>query len=392
MLFVCLAQFTNSYFFPIGEEQIGSYLVVIGMVACPTFVIVSGLVAGFLAVTRASSFPDLRRKLIDRGLFLLLVGHFLLALAGFVAGSGFVHSDHVEYITDAIAFAILFGPWLVETLRGRSRMGLATAGFFLDWLAVLFWTPSGGFATLVKLYVVGVLSPEGWGATSGGFPVLPWFAVYLVATVIGERVGAYYAGNAQKAAHLYLTRMGILVAGCALGVKAGLVILNGSAPLLAEAHPAVIDVLSPYQRFPPGPVYLSFFGGIGMLLVAAVLEAGRRRVFPIFFKPLRQIGLASFFVYIVQFYVYAVLMRALRIPYTPFWPLIFLSSIAVLATVASVWNRKEGNQFLTVGLGLLLERIAGQKRKILDKPIAIEARALGSRRRTRSISVPRHET
>src|SRR5437899_12729419 len=82
MLFVCLAHFTNSYFFPIGQENIGRNLVAIGMVASPTFVTVSGLVAGFLAVTRRNSFADLRRKLIDRGLFLLVVGHLLLPFAG----------------------------------------------------------------------------------------------------------------------------------------------------------------------------------------------------------------------------------------------------------------------------------------------------------------------
>jgi uncharacterized membrane protein len=92
MLFVCLAHFTNVYFFLNGKEDIGIYLVLIGMVASPTFVTVSGLVAGFLAVTRQSSFTRLRLKLIDRGFFLLLVGHLVLSLSGVATGTGFFHA------------------------------------------------------------------------------------------------------------------------------------------------------------------------------------------------------------------------------------------------------------------------------------------------------------
>ena len=49
MLFVCLAHFANAYQFVSGADASGMYLVLIGMVASPTFVIVSGFVAGFLS-------------------------------------------------------------------------------------------------------------------------------------------------------------------------------------------------------------------------------------------------------------------------------------------------------------------------------------------------------
>jgi uncharacterized membrane protein len=372
MLFVCLAHFTNSYFFLNGREDIGGNLVVIGMIASPTFVAVSGLVAGFLAVTRGSSFAHLRRKLIDRGLFLLLFGHLVLALSGLVTGKSFVHAYRVEYITDAIGFAILIGPWLVTRLSGRSRLLLAATVFALDWWAILFWGPSEGIPALAKQYLVGIVNPGQWELTSGGFPAIPWTAVYLVGTVIGERVGSYYVGKRQTTAHLLLAKLGFLSVVCTLGVKISLVLLRRSAPLFVQAHPTLMHFLSFYQKFPPGPVYLCFFGGAGMLLVAGILEAGRRGMQPFLLNQLRQIGLASFFVYIVQFYVYGVVERSLRIPYTPFWPLIFLSSIVLLAMVASVWNSREGNRFLTVGIGPLLERIALRRRTILEKPITLE--------------------
>jgi uncharacterized membrane protein len=371
MLFVCLAHFTNAYFFLNGRGEIGVNLVVIGMIASPTFVTVSGLVAGFLSVTRRSSFVNLRRKLIDRGVFLLIAGHLVLALSGLVTGRGLPRSYRIEYITDAIGFAILIGPWLIAKLPPRSRLVLAAAVFMLDWAAILFWEPSAGFATIVKQYLVGAVVGGQWEVTAGGFAFIPWLAVYLVGTAIGERVGSYYGAHRQVAAHLFLARVGLLCIGGTLLVKVGLLSLKRWAPLFAQAHLSAFHVLSFYQKFPPGPVYICFFGGAGMLLVGGILEAARRRIQPLLINQLRQIGLASFFVYIVQFYIYSVLLAGLRLPYSAFWPLILLLSIVLLALVANVWNSFEGNRFLTVGIGPLLERIANRRRTVFEPPVAL---------------------
>ena len=66
MLFVCLAHFDNAYQ-ALSASTAGSYLVILGMVASPTFVTVSGLVAGFLAVAAvtASAIPASRATKID---------------------------------------------------------------------------------------------------------------------------------------------------------------------------------------------------------------------------------------------------------------------------------------------------------------------------------------
>lgn len=369
MLFVCLAHFTNSYFFQNGQEWIGDKLVAIGMLASPTFVIVSGLVAGFLAVTRSSTFPDFRRKLVDRGLFLLLAGHLILA----VSGAGFVHSYEVEYITDAIGFAILFGPWLVTTLAGRSRLMLAATIFAFDWCAILFWVPSNVIPALAKQYLVGAVGRGGWEDTAGGFALIPWFAVYVVGTVIGERVGSYYAERRPRAAHQFLATVGIASVTCALSVRIASAFLTRSGPLFAQAHPNLLRFLSVYQKFPPGPIYLCFFGGAGMLMVAAVLEAEHSGIAPWLVNQLRQLGQASFFVYVIQFYVYGIVLHALRLPYTPFWPLIFLFTVALLVLVAIPWNWKEGNRFLTVGIGALFDRADRRRRARHDRPIVADA-------------------
>lgn len=95
-----------------------------------------------MAAARRRSFSHFRRKLVDRGVFLLLVGHAVLAVIGALSGAGFAYAYSIEYITDAIAVAIIVGPWLVVTLRQKWRLLLAAGIFGLDLCAIMFWQPS----------------------------------------------------------------------------------------------------------------------------------------------------------------------------------------------------------------------------------------------------------
>jgi hypothetical protein len=355
MIFVCLAHFTNNYHFVSGQDASGSNLVAIGMIASPTFVTVSGLVAGFLSVTRSGSFRNLQVKLFDRGLFLLLVGHAVLALSGFATGRGFASAYRIGYITDAIGFAVVLGPWLIGALKPRSRLALAAVVFALDWCAVLLWSPGPGLPAMAKHYLVGTVNPKDWATPMGAFALIPWFCVYIAGTVIGERVGKHYFAKTERQGHLLLVKIGLGSVGVGLAVKACLVILSRVSSGFAETHPILLNVLSFYQKFPPGPMYFLFFGGAGMLLVAAVLESGRLRLQPFLLNQLRQIGLASLFVYVLQFYLYVVALKSLHLPYTPYWPLLFLFSLVLLAFAANAWNSIEGNRFLTVGIGPLVD-------------------------------------
>lgn len=364
MLFVCLAHFANSYQFVSGADGVGGYLVIVGMLASPTFVTVSGLVAGFLSVTRSASFIKLQRKLLDRGLFLLIVGHTILAASGMATGRGFSDAFKIGYITDAIGFAVVLGPWLVSALRRRSRLVLAAVVYLLSWAAVLFWTPTG-FAAIAKQYLIGIPNVADW--TRGDFPLIPWFAVYLTGTVIGETLGQYYSARVEKSGHVFLAKVGAASLGFGLLAKGAFFLLHRSQPNFPQLHPALTDMLSSYQKFPPGPVYLTFFGGAGMLLVAAILEVGRRGAYPRSLNQLRQIGLASLFIYVAQFYLYSVILRDLRIPYGPFWPLLFIASLIILAKAAALWNSVEGNRFLTIGVGPLLEWNA-RRRTVASAP------------------------
>jgi uncharacterized membrane protein len=358
MLFVCLAHFARYFTLVSGPSEVGVYLTLVGMVASPTFVTVSGMVAGFMFVARRNSFPHFRRKLVDRGVFLLLVGHAVLAVTGVLAGTSFSYAYSIEYITDAIAVAVIIGPWLVGALPQKSRILLAAGIFAIDWLAILFWHPSGEATTLAKHYFVGLLNPEDAGVLFPTFPVIPWFAVYLIGTAIGERVGAYYAQEKRRDGHFLLAKIGLASFVFSATVKFAFILIKLSIPNFALAHPSFVPILSSYQKYPPGLTYIFFYAGAGLLLVAGVLEAARRKMQRFLLNQLRQIGQASFFSYVLQFQLYHVLLPKLHLPYTRAWPLLFVFSLALLAIGAAAWNSVEGNRFLTVGIGPLLERRA----------------------------------
>ncbi len=371
MLFVCLAHFANAYHFVSGADATGGYLVMIGMIASPTFVTVSGLVAGFLAITRSRAFGELRLKLIDRGFFLLIIGHVVLAVSGIFTGPGFGHACKIGYITDVVGFAVVLGPSLIASLKPSVRLLLAAAVFTCCWLAVFIWHPTGGLAAVAKQYLIGV--PNLSDSTRGDFPLLPWFAVYLVGTVIGQQLGRYYSQRNERGAHLMLAKLGVSSLALGVAAKLGLHALRTSLPALDQTHHLLLFSISSYQKFPPGPVYLVFFGGAGMLLVSAILEAGRRGTQRFLLNQLRQIGSASLFVYVLQFYLYGVVLRALRLPYSLWWPLLFLFTIIILAKAAALWNARDGNRFLTVGLGAVLKWNERRKRPTLTKQIGLDA-------------------
>jgi uncharacterized membrane protein len=235
---------------------------------------------------------------------------------------------------------------------------------------VFLWQPTGVGAT-AKQYLIGI--PNLADATRGDFPLLPWFGVYLLGTVLGQMLGGYYAQKRETAGHVVLARIGAVSFGAGLFAKVGLHVFRSAAPAFEQAHPLLVFSVSTYQKFPPGPVYVAFFGGAGMLMVAGILEAGRRGMMPFLLNRLRQIGLASLFIYVLQYYVYTVVLRALRLPYSPFWPLLFLFTIFLLERAAALWNSAEGNRYLTVGLAALLRWIKRRNELALTKQIGLDA-------------------
>jgi uncharacterized membrane protein len=349
MLFVCLSHFTGAYLLRTAPTEFADYLSAVSMVASPTFVIVSGMVVGFLAATNPNGFAELRVKLVDRGIFLLLFGHLFLTLTGAPAAARFAHAYRTSFITDAIGVSIIFGPSLVTTLLPKLRIAFAAMIFLADWQLIAFWHPVG-VALVAKTYLIGLTGDAGQISAIAVFPVIPWLAVYMAASVLGGSIGNLYLHDERKAAHEMIARIGassVIIAGL---FYAGVMTFLDSDRSFPHSSSAFLTLVSIYGKFPPGVVYLGFFGGAGLLLLAVVFEIDRKGKMPVVMQTLRAMGRASLMIFTVQYAVYRTLLPSLHLPYTPLWPLLFGLSIILLAWLATIWGNHDGNRFLTVGI------------------------------------------
>src|SRR5689334_2411957 len=97
-------------------------LLLVGMFASPTFVLVSGTLLGYLLATQGAEGIPRRVRLIDRGLFLLTVAHILIAYAYYLRDHDLVGSATRVYMTDAIGVSLIIGTAIVPRTSVRSRL------------------------------------------------------------------------------------------------------------------------------------------------------------------------------------------------------------------------------------------------------------------------------
>ena len=99
MLFVCLSHFDYVYLRGTPSHELQFTIVQrMAMLASPTFIIISGLLLGFLYRTRPEGMPALKAKFIDPGLFLFTFSPLwpllFVASAGVVIAVGLLWERH----------------------------------------------------------------------------------------------------------------------------------------------------------------------------------------------------------------------------------------------------------------------------------------------------------
>ncbi len=336
MLFVLLSHFAFNYFSK--DDAALSMMTLVGMIASPTFVIINGMLLGVFYRTRTRDFERFRTIVTDRGLFLLTVGHFLVLLSHATYAVRFVS------ITDAVGVCMLISPWLVTTLSPRARLLLSLAVYALTLIVVLYWNPTTHYPLVLKETFFGRTGP---GIYVYAFPILPWFALDLAATVLGERLGACSVDGNTSAMHRLLRRtavMGVGIAGV-LNVAYHAAQHYGYATALAT-H----EVGSPFAKTPPSLVYFLFYGSLGLMLISACLRLASDDRMAGIYRGLATIGQTSFAVFVIQFFIYFTVLHALR-PHLPFawaWPVYFVLSMVAIFVPALGWRRAGYNKFLTV--------------------------------------------
>jgi hypothetical protein len=290
MLFVLLSHFAFNYFSK--DDAALSLMTLVGMIASPTFVIINGMLLGVFYRTRTRDFERFRTIVTDRGLFLLTVGHFLVLLSHATYAVRFVS------ITDAVGVCMLISPWLVTTLTPRARLLLSLAAYALTLIVVLYWNPTQHYPLVLKETFFGRIGP---GVYVYAFPILPWFALDLAATVLGERLGACSAQGNPRAMHRLLHQTAVMSAGIAvvLNLTYHAVRQHGYATALAT-H----EVGSPFAKTPPSLVYFLFYGSLGLVLISVCLRLASNDRMAGVYRGLVTIGQTSFAVFVIQFFVY----------------------------------------------------------------------------------------
>ena len=354
MLLVCLSHFTAVYFRSEYEATGHLLPVQIAMIASPTFIALSGMMMGLMSVVYSRGFDRLRIKLADRALFLLTVGHALVIIARLWFEHDPRNALRMTVITDAVAVCVLAGVWLVPRTRSVTRVTLGLAVFAAAWLLIFFWQPTGSWATGIKEALVGGQPTRVlWYSV----PIMQWLGVYLVCTALGEYIGGLYLlGDRKKVERTFM-----VVAAAAISLAIALRI--SSWPFRPsgsdEAHPWSWEpFFTPWSKLSPGPVYVLFFGGLGMALVSVVVMASHRRFGRIVLDRVTQIGRSSLAVFVLQNYVYYTLLGALALKQSKAWPEIFAVSLIPIFLFAAVWDKHQLNSVLTVGLAHFLRRQA----------------------------------
>lgn len=343
LFFSLLSHFGWAYFNT--PETLGweKRLVGIGMVATPTFVVVSGVLLGYLYRSSGDDFARLRLRLIERGLFLMIVAHILITAA-------FIPRQHVVVMslsTDAIGAAMIIGPLVIPHLSGRVRVVIGIATYALSWLLTLTWAPSGWGSDFIEEVTVGSLAPRIFH--SGTFPILPWLGVYLICSAYGERFAALHRARQLQRVAYELAAAGIVLVGSAVALRLlELTVLNG--PSTRALGELLHQVFRTGQKYPPGPGYLIFFGGIGLFALAGcvVWELQRWGRAPL--RLAATVGEASLAIFVCHHYAMWFVIYYLSSGSLVFAPFFFVAFIASMTLLAVMWRRAGANRLIGLGL------------------------------------------
>jgi hypothetical protein len=345
MVLVCLSHFADGYLFPSGATGVGRIIKEICVSATPTFVLLSGMMVGYLHAHHPAGFSAVRSKLADRGLFLLSICHVLIALFTSALFGGLAASCKIFFVTDMLGVALIAVPPLVERWSSRRRALTGALVFGASSLASTVWHPHPGAVNALTEILFGQGADDGTRVLLYTFPLVPWLAVYLAATALG----GYVARMLGEGRHLALARRFATAGLVGLALAADILLLR----LLFDGDPpyAIHQLTSPMVKTPPSPAFICFNLGIGMLVLSAALAASVHRRWVTVVRALSLIGQASLFVFVIEYFIYDFALFEVHPRYTSVWPLLFAFSLGMIWVLAALWAKRGYNRFLTVGYG-----------------------------------------
>jgi uncharacterized membrane protein len=345
MLLVFFSHFLEAYFQ--SFRQIHPHpLQLATRIATPAFVLISGVTLAVLFARGRDRFEATRDRLLDRGLFLVLVGHPLFAIAHRFIESSWADAFRVVFITDTIGLAVIVGALLITRVGARARLLLGAALLLTGWTLPLTWEPPiPGVMWAVKDFLVGDVRDQ-W--LTYNFPPVPWLGLYLVASAAGVPFARAFARGTERALPLRLTLLGGASAALALALH----FVTGAlaAPGARAGHVGALTRLGTLtQKLPPSPAYMLFYGGLALVVFAALLLVHRTRPGRAFAAWVSLFGKSSLAAFLFQFYVYYIAVSLLPRPPEPLMPVYFVATVFLLRALVKAWEAGKWNRLITVG-------------------------------------------
>ena len=334
MVLVCLSHFALKYIAPAGGDAPGTWLPFVGHIASPMFFIISGSMVGYLFATRPDAFDRVRATLARRAMFFLTAGHLLILGAHARSLNDLAGSARMLFVTDTIALALLISPRLLR-IPPRLRFAGAVAVYAGSCALVYLWDPHSLAWRIVKDTFIGI---DGDGFWEYNVPVLPWLAVHAAGTVLGARLAEPLSptGRMRIETLLALVGCGIAATGAIVRLFCLFLVDHAMAPGGRAAFVAR-QLASPWQRVPPSPVHLLLFSGLALLGISLVFAVERLGVFAPLLGWLSVLGKTSAFVFILQFYVFYVIVPALVPLSLAMAPLVFFAAMLAIGEAAQIW-------------------------------------------------------
>ena len=343
MILSCLAHF--AWWLQPASDATRSVLTDIAMIATPMFLLLSGTMTGLLLARGDGGRLPVRYVLLNRGLFLMIFGHALVALAE--ARSLLAASIVDDIGVSLILIATFYTALKSEEVRVRVAYG-ALVVYGVLWIAALVWRPDVGAALRVKQALIG---PNLQGAMMHTYtaPSLQYVTFYLMGLPMGDVIRRKMnAPDFERRLALLALRAGATLIGAVMLVRLLRVLIFGSGSV-----PLIDWTLTIAAKIPPSPAYLAFHVGLALLIVSALFELARRRSMHglALISWFAVIGRASLFCFVLQYFVLWTLPDLLHLtPSLAAAPLLFAGAIAILWVAAYGWTRIRGNRWMTVGL------------------------------------------
>jgi uncharacterized membrane protein len=343
MLFVCLSHFAVNFFKQPNHEATRTAAWYFGMVASPTFMLISGMMAGLLYETRREQFNRIARVLAGRGVFMLTIGHVIIFLTIIPHTPSLRVALSRGFITDAIAVAIIIGPWVVQRVGIVGRWYLCVTLMACAWTMSALWIPDGPIASAVRYLLAGPWNRQ----MPVNFPLLGWLAVYFAGAALGGWLARRRVQEGAIAMERKLLRLGVLAVACSVLTKLVYMLARDFGLVANGRVDTLYQLTSPLQKLPPSPSYVAFYGGLGLIMTGFLLVAERRGGAWLI-DWLSLLGRTSLFVFLLQFVVYNLGLHVIEFPFWTAWPVYFALTLALISLLAKRWDERGLNRWFNV--------------------------------------------